>query len=141
MKEILNEKLVKSYVVATNDKKVLSSFFFIMVLFAVSVTFLVPEVMAEGDGILDVGQKMIKDVASTIVTISSAAALVGVGTGAFLKKFSLGKPDRIDMGNKLIYNSIWGWVLINGLLLILNFFGEYFTGNASVTSIDGISGE
>lgn len=136
MKTFLSELSIKGYVVATNDKRVLSSFFSMMVLFGVTFIFLVPEVMAdEGDGILDVGQKMIKDVASAIVTISSAAALVGVGTGAFLKKFSLGKPDRIEMGNKLIYNSIWGWVLINGLLLILNFFGDYFKDGADITSV------
>lgn len=69
--------------------------------------------------------KMLNDVSGKMLQLSTAAALIGVGTGAFFKKFSFGKADRIDTGNKLILNSIWAWVLLNGLKTILAWAGGY----------------
>lgn len=73
------------------------------------------------------GTKMIKDVSTAIVAASTAAATIGVGTGAFMRKFSMGKPDKIETGGKIIKYSITGWAVLNGLTLIFNFIKGYLS--------------
>ena len=124
IREKVNEKILKAYIEASTSWKRAASFFVIYV-FGVSFLFVAGTRVMAGD-LIGTGAQMINDLANAIRAVSTAAALVGVGTGAFLKKFSLGKPDRIETGNKMITNSIWAWVMINGLLLILRFFGSYF---------------
>ena len=124
IREKVNEKILTAYIEASTSWKHAASFFVIYVL-GVSFLFVAGTRVMAGD-LIGAGAEMINDLANAIRAVSTAAALVGVGTGAFLKKFSLGKPDRIETGNKLITNSIWAWVMINGLLLILRFFGTYF---------------
>ena len=127
LKEKLNEKILKAYIESSTSWKRAASYFVIYV-FGVSFLLLIGS-RGNANNILNDGARMINELANTIRAVSTAAALVGVGTGAFLKKFSLGKPDRIETGNKLITNSIWAWVMINGLILILNFFASYFDVN------------
>ena len=134
IREKFNEKILKAYIGASSSWKCAASFFVVYVL-GVSVL-LVAGSRASANNILNQGVLMIEELANTIRAVSTAAALVGVGTGAFLKKFSLGKPDRIETGNKLITNSIWAWVMINGLLLILNYFAHYFDVGAVEDNFD-----
>ena len=137
IKEKLNEKILKAYIEASTSWKCAASYFVIYV-FGVSFL-LVIGTRVNANNILTAGVEMINELANTIRAVSTAAALVGVGTGAFLKKFSLGKPDRIETGNKLITNSIWAWVMINGLILILNYFAHYFeVGNVEDTFDQGV---
>lgn len=134
MNEKLNDQVLKMYVATANDWKIGASALVAYVLVVSSMLVLAPRSIANNDNLLTGGKRIIDDLASAIRAVSTGAALVGVGTGAFLKKFSLGKPDRIETGNKMITNSIWAWVMVNGLLLILRFFGSYF-------GIDGIDDE
>lgn len=69
--------------------------------------------------------QLVNDVKGKIVGMSSAAATVGVGTGAFMKKFSMGKQEKIELGNKVIKDSIVSWAVLNGLTLILSWLNEY----------------
>lgn len=57
--------------------------------------------------------------------MSTAAAGVGVGTGVFMKKLSMGKQDKIELGNKVTKDSIIGWATLNALGIILNFASTY----------------
>ncbi len=91
------------------------------------------KVIAGNEDIVDIATKIFNDLSANIIKLSTAAALIGVGTGAFFKKLSFGKPDRIETGNKMIVNSIWGWVLINGLTAILSFFGGYLENQPEIT--------
>ena len=45
--------------------------------------------------------KLLNDIYLKFVGMSTAAAGVGVGTGVFMKKLSLGKQDKIELGNKV----------------------------------------
>lgn len=123
---VLDESILKAYIKAATSRRVAFSFFLFYVLGISFLFALAPRVVANNDNILNKGKELVDDLATSIRVVSTGAALVGVGTGAFLKKFSLGKPDRIETGNKMITNSIWAWVIVNGLLLILRFFGSYF---------------
>ncbi|HEX2938369.1 MAG TPA: hypothetical protein VHO66_05555 [Ruminiclostridium sp.] len=91
---------------------------------AVLIAMCMTQVAFAGDAVSN-GKRMISDVYMALVGASTAAAGIGVGTGAFMRKFSMGKPDKIEMGGKVIKTSIGGWVLLNGLTTILNFFTPY----------------
>ena len=69
--------------------------------------------------------QLLNDVYLKFVGMSTAAAGVGVGTGVFMKKLSLGKQDKIELGNKVTKDSIIGWVTLNALGIILNFASNY----------------
>jgi hypothetical protein len=116
----INEKVLKAYVGVMTDTKhkaiTYGSYIF------GSAVLLSMTSSAQGSDIFSVFENMINNLKVRILPLSTAAALIGVGTGAFMKKFSLGKGDRIETGNKIMMNSIWGWVILNGLTLILNYF-------------------
>lgn len=133
----INEKILKAYVKMATDGKYKVATYGTYVIG----TSLLLNVSAHAAGgnknIVEAAKSLIKDLSGAIIAVSTAAAIVGVGSGAFMKKFSLGKHDRIEMGNKLITNSIWGWILINGLTAILNWAGSYV--GAQNASMEGIN--
>jgi len=69
--------------------------------------------------------KLLNDIYLKFVGMSTAAAGVGVGTGVFMKKLSLGKQEKIEVGNKVIKDSIIGWITLNALEIILSFAANY----------------
>ncbi|MEM1724160.1 MAG: hypothetical protein QXW71_00065 [Thermoplasmata archaeon] len=75
--------------------------------------------------IFDNAQRLFNDIYGKFVAMSTAAAGVGVGVGTFMKKLSMGRQDKIEMGNKVIKDSIVAWAVLNALGLILNFVGNY----------------
>lgn len=79
---------------------------------------------AAGD-LMSNAQKLLNDVYGKFVAFSTAGAGIGVGTGVFMRKFSMGKQHTIEMGGKIIKDSIIGWVVLNRLGLILNFIAPY----------------
>lgn len=70
-------------------------------------------------------QQLLNDVFGKMVAFSTAAAGIGVATGVFMRKFSLGKQHQIELGGKIIKDSIIGWCVLNGLTLILSFLTPY----------------
>ena len=54
-------------------------------------------------------------VQSVMLTFSIPAVVIAVGCGVFIKKFSMGKQDKIELGNKLIRDSIIGFIVINAM--------------------------
>ncbi len=57
---------------------------------------------------------------SWIITISTPAAAIAVGTGVLMKKFSFGDEERIRMGKKLIRGSLFSYAFILCIDLILS---------------------
>lgn len=55
-----------------------------------------------------------------ILKISTPAAAVAVGSGAFMKKFSFGDEERIRLGKKLIKSSLFSYAFILAIDLILS---------------------
>ena len=125
IREKINERMIKAYIKATSEGKYTFMTYGTYVVGSIVLTS--SQGHAAGN-VVEAATSLINDLKGAIVAVSTAAAVVGVGSGAFLKKFSLGKGDRIENGNKLITNSIWGWVLINGLTSILSWAGSYFGG-------------
>lgn len=76
-------------------------------------------------GLMDNAQQLLNDVYGRLVAFSTAAAGIGVGTGVFMRKFSFGKQHQIELGGKIIKDSIIGWCVLNGLALIFGFLTPY----------------
>ncbi len=55
-----------------------------------------------------------------LITISTPAAAVAVGTGVFMKKFSFGDEEKIRTGKKLIKGSLFSYGFILAIDLILS---------------------
>jgi hypothetical protein len=70
-------------------------------------------------------QNLLNDVYARFVGFSTAAAGIGVGTGVFMRKFSLGKQHQIELGGRIIKDSLVGWGVLNGLGLVINYISNY----------------
>ena len=81
--------------------------------------------IAFAGNLFDNASQLLNDVYLKFVGMSTAAAGVGVGTGVFMKKLSLGKQDKIELGNKVVKDSIIGWITLNALGIILNWASTY----------------
>lgn len=57
---------------------------------------------------------------SWIITISTPAAAIAVGTGVLMKKFSFGDEERIRTGKRLIRGSLFSYAFILCIDLILS---------------------
>lgn len=57
---------------------------------------------------------------SWLVKLSTPAAAVAIGTGVFIKKFSFGDEERMRIGKKLIRTTLFSYVFILLLDLILS---------------------
>ncbi|NJD01821.1 MAG: hypothetical protein FIA99_04325 [Ruminiclostridium sp.] len=100
---------------------------FILRLFPIVIIFLFvfsTQAFAAGD-LMSNAQRLLNDVYGKFVAFSTAGAGIGVGTGVFMRKFSMGKQHTIELGGKIIKDSIIGWGVLNGLGLILNFIAPY----------------
>lgn len=81
-----------------------------------------------GGTVFSAVEKLISDAQSMILTISTPAAIVGVGIGAITMKLAGGGDDsnqKRSMGKKAISSSIIAWAAINGLMLILDTIKGY----------------
>ena len=77
------------------------------------------------NGLMENAQQLLNDVYGRLVAFSTAAAGIGVATGVFMRKFSFGKQHQIELGGKIIKDSIIGWCVLNGLALIFGFLTPY----------------
>lgn len=97
----------------------------ILFAYAAGIVMLATNVAFAGD-LFTNADKLLNDIYLKFVGMSTAAAGVGVGTGVFMKKLSFGKQDRIEVGNKVVKDSLIGWATLNALGIILN-FASYYT--------------
>ena len=57
---------------------------------------------------------------SWLISLSTPAAAVAVGTGIFMKKFSFGDDERMRTGKKLIRTALFSYALILVLDMVLS---------------------
>jgi len=67
------------------------------------------------EGTIDDGMAKIQGL---MFKFSAGAVVIAVGCGVFIKKFSMGKQDKIELGNKLIRDSIIGFIVLNAMPII-----------------------
>lgn len=61
-----------------------------------------------------------EDIEDWIIKISTPAAAVAVCTGALMRKFSFGDEEKIRIGKKLMTGSLFSYVFILAIDLILS---------------------
>lgn len=64
-------------------------------------------------------KKAFEQIENWIITISTPAAAVAVGTGILMKKFSFGDEDKIRIGKRLIRGTLFSYAFILAIDLIL----------------------
>lgn len=64
--------------------------------------------------------KAFENIENWILSLSTPAAAVAVGTGVFMKKFSFGDEERIRTAKKLIRGSLFSYGFILAIDLILS---------------------
>ena len=62
----------------------------------------------------------------SLALLSHPAAGLGIAIGALMKKFSMGRQDRVEMGNKLIKDTFIAWGTINTINAIIFFVTGLF---------------
>jgi len=76
------------------------------------------------DDLFDRAGSILNTIKSGLLKISGAAVIIAVGCGVFMKKFSMGKQDKIETGNKLIRDSIVGFVVLNSMTYIVSYIQQ-----------------
>jgi hypothetical protein len=64
-------------------------------------------------GIFDKANTFLKEIQDGLLLVSTVAAIVGVSTGVLMKKFSMGKQDKIETGNRIIRETLIAVAMIN----------------------------
>jgi hypothetical protein len=70
--------------------------------------------------------KAAKEIFADLALLSHPAAGIGIAIGALMKKFSMGRQDRVEMGNKLIKDTFIAWGTINSVNAIIFFVTGMF---------------
>ena len=58
-------------------------------------------------------------VQSKLLQLSGAGLVIAVAIGVFMRKFSMGKQDKIETGNKLIRDSLIGFTFLNSMPVVV----------------------
>jgi hypothetical protein len=53
------------------------------------------------------------EIANGLLYVSMGAAVVAIATGVLMKKFSMGKQDKIETGNRIIRETIIALMVVN----------------------------
>jgi len=80
-----------------------------------------------GRNIFDVASNLLSDVQSKFIALSTAAAVIAVAIGAFMKKFSMGKQDKMELGGKIQRDAIIGWFVLNAMGFILSYLSGFLS--------------
>lgn len=108
----------KSENTVNNLKNVLVVFSYVIIAIALMSSFSFAEDGNYEDGIDQVVSDGMEKVQSLMFKFSTGAVVIAVGCGVFIKKFSMGKQDKIELGNKLIRDSIIGFIVLNAMPII-----------------------
>lgn len=61
----------------------------------------------------------LNDIKRWLIKLATPAAAVAICSGVMIKKFSFGDEERMIMGQKIIRSSIWSYIIILSVDLIL----------------------
>lgn len=79
------------------------------------------DVFSEFDHILNYVQ-------NRLLELSTAGVVIAVAIGVFQKKFSMGKPESIEKGNKLIKESLIAFLFLNSMPVIVKTIKGFTSG-------------
>ncbi|MBP3464362.1 MAG: hypothetical protein J6K45_07830 [Clostridia bacterium] len=97
-------------------KKFLFSLFICLLLFFV----FLPKSFCAYPKLISTLNSAFEKIESWIITLSTPAAAIAVGTGVLMKKFSFGDEERIRTGKRLIRGALFSYAFILCIDLILS---------------------
>ena len=110
----------KDFVRNTGKVLVVAAYVMFVVALASEMGFADKATGEDADNFLDGITTLLTSVQGAILKWSAIAVVIGVGAGALMKKFSMGKQDKIELGNKLMKDSIIAFVILNATPRIVN---------------------
>ena len=100
--------------------KLQTKLFIILFLFFILFFTIYSSVQAADPKLISTLKKAFEKIKGYIVTISTPAAAVAVGSGLLMKKFSFGDEEKIRTGKKLIRGSLFSYGFILAIDLVLS---------------------
>ena len=101
------------------SKKITYFCIFTMILILLFIGTLEGQALAATPKLVSKLESAFSDIEGWILKLSTPAAAVAVGTGIFMKKFSVGDVQRIRTGKKIIRSSLFSYAFILAIDLIL----------------------
>lgn len=98
----------------------IKKFIIIFILFIIIFLLISPSVFAADPKLITKINTAFQKVESWLIKLATPAAAVAIGTGIFIKKFSFGDEERIRIGKKLVRTSLFSYIFILLLDLILS---------------------
>ena len=95
------------------------SFIFIFILVIIFLLFS-PNVFAEDPKLVSKINTAFQKIELWLIKLATPAAAVAICTGIFIKKFSFGDEERIRVGKKLVRTSLYSYIFLLLLDLILS---------------------
>ena len=93
----------------------------ILILFIVFILFSFNTIFAASTPkIVNTLQKAFDNIESWLITLSTPAAAVAIGTGLFIQKFSFGDEEKIRSGKKLVKTALFSYAFILAIDLVLS---------------------
>jgi hypothetical protein len=59
-----------------------------------------------------------------LLYVSIGAAIIGIATGVLMKKFSMGKQDKIETGNRIIRETVVAVLVINSAPVLVRWLAD-----------------
>ena len=103
-----------------NNNRIIYFAEFILILFIIFLLFLPNFSFCAYPRLISKLNNAFEKIKEWIMTISTPAAAVAVGTGVFMKKFSFGDEEKIRTGKRLIRGSLFSYGFILSIDLILS---------------------
>lgn len=101
-------------------KKWVIHLFIIFILFLILFLTLYSLSYAADPKLITTLKKAFEKIKGYIITISTPAAAVAVGTGVLMKKFSFGDEEKIRTGKRLIRGTLFSYAFILTIDLVLS---------------------
>src|SRR5574344_1303278 len=98
----------------------IKKFLFILFIFIIIYLLFFPSVFAAYPKLITKINNAFQKVEGWLTKLATPAAAVAIGSGIFIKKFSFGDEERIRIGKKLIRTSLFSYIFILLLDLILS---------------------
>ena len=114
--------------VRKNDLKIdkivryVKNFLIVLSYVIIAMVFMSEVVLADDPAYSDIFNQadvMFSYVQGKLFQLSGGAVIIAVGIGIFMKKFSMGKQDKIETGNKIIRDSLVGFLFLNSMPVVV----------------------
>lgn len=95
-------------------------FIYILIIIILLTLFISSNSLAADPKLISTLKKAFDQIKSWLLKLATPAAAVGVCTGLFMKKFSLGDEEKIRLGKKIVNNTLFSYAFVLAIDLVLS---------------------